>query len=217
MKQKDIFLKSEGDAWFSRNQKSISEKKLPDDDFILTEILEILPAYPDGIKVLEIGCGDGTRLAWLKNNANVECYGIDPSAQAVAVACDKGIHAVQGTADVLEFDTGSFDLVIFGFCLYLCDRDDLFKIASEANRVLRKPGWLLILDFYSDTPKIRNYHHTNGVQTYKMDYRKLFSWHPDFDCLTHKVRHHSSAAYTDDQNEWVGISVLRKMSKETLV
>lgn len=36
--------------------------------------------------MLEVGCGDDTRLAWLKNNLNSDCYGIGPSAQAVAAA-----------------------------------------------------------------------------------------------------------------------------------
>ena len=57
-----------------------------------------------------------------------DCYGIEPSAQAVAAACAKGINVMQGTADVLPFDNQSFDIVIFGFCLYLCDREDLFEL-----------------------------------------------------------------------------------------
>ncbi|MFZ4536857.1 hypothetical protein [Propionivibrio sp.] len=41
MKQKDIFLQSEGDAWFARNQQGIAIRKLPDDDPLLCEILDI--------------------------------------------------------------------------------------------------------------------------------------------------------------------------------
>ena len=59
MKQKEIFLESEGDAWFTRNQKN-------------------------------------------KENLSADCYGIEPSAQAVAVARTKGINAFQGTADVSD-------------------------------------------------------------------------------------------------------------------
>ena len=167
-----------------------------------------------GGKVLEIGCGDGTRLAWLKANLNADCYGIEPSAQAVAAACAKGINVQQGTADVLPFESQSFDIVVFGFCLYLCDREDLFRIASEADRVLRSPGWLMIMDFYSTVPRARDYHHRPGLQSLKMDYRGLFTWHPDYECMTHKVRHHSEASYTDVQDEWVAVSVLRKCHRE---
>lgn len=215
MKQKEIFLRSEGDAWFARNQQSVATRKLPDDDALLRELLDFLPLNArGGLKVLEVGCGDGTRLAWLKNNLGAECYGIEPSAQAVAVACSKGINVQQGTAEVLPFDNQSFDIVIFGFCLYLCDREDLFRIASEADRVLRSPGWLMIMDFFSSTPRARTYHHRPGVQSYKMDYRTLFTWHPDYECMTHKVRHHVEANYTDAPDEWVAVSVLRKYQKE---
>ena len=177
MKQKEIFLRSEGDAWFTRNQQGVATRKLPGDDALLRELLDFLPvnATGGGEKVLEIGCGDGTRLAWLKDNLNADCNGIEPSAEAVAAACTKGINVQQGTADVLPFDNQSFDIVIFGFCLYLCDREDLFRIASEADRVLRTPGWLVIMDFYSTVPRARTYHHRPGVQSYNMDYRSLFA------------------------------------------
>jgi ubiquinone/menaquinone biosynthesis C-methylase UbiE len=215
VKQKEIFLQSEGDAWFTRNQQGVAIRKLPDDDAVLKELLDFLPVNARaGLKVLEVGCGDGTRLAWLKNNLNSDCFGIEPSAKAVLAARAKGINAQQGTADELRFENQSFDIVIFGFCLYLCDREDLFRIASEADRVLRSPGWLVVMDFYSSLTKARTYHHRPGVQSYKMDYRTLFTWHPDYECMTHKVRHHSEASYTDAQDEWVAVSVLRKCQRE---
>ena len=165
------------------------------------------------MKVLEVGCGDGTRLAWLKNNLDADCYGIEPSAQAVAAACAKGLSVQQGTADILPFDDQRFDIVIFGFCLYLCDREDLFRIASEADRVMRMPGWLFIRDFFSSMPRANTYHHRPDVQSYKMDYRTLFNWHPDYECMTHKLRYHGGYSYTDEPDEWVSVSILRKHHK----
>ncbi len=216
MKQKEIFLKSEGDAWFLRNKDGVAKRKLPDDDALLLEIKELLPINvwkEGGKKVLEVGCGDGTRLAWIKDNLNAECFGIEPSAKAVAAARAKGVKVEQGSADRLPFDSKTFDIVIFGFCLYLCDREDLFSIGSEADRVLRAPGWLIILDFYSPNPQSKAYHPKPGVQSHKMDYRDLFTWHPDYECLTHKVRHHIEATYTDLSDEWVAVSVLRKRQR----
>lgn len=215
MKQKEIFMQSEGDSWYMRNSQTVLSKKLPDDDHILHEIIDIHQSEGGRkLTVLEIGCGDGTRLAWLKNNINADCYGIEPSAQAVAAACSKGVHVQQGTADVMPFDDLSFDIVIFGFCLYLCDREDLFRIAKAADRILRTPGWLMILDFYSPVPKANIYHHRPGVTSYKMDYRTLFNWHPDYECITHKIRHHSEGGYTDEQDEWIAVSILRKHHKD---
>ena len=214
MSQKDIFLKSEGDAWFSRNQQTLADQKLPEDDSLLSEIIEIHnQSGGNTLKVLEVGCGDGTRLAWLKNNLNADCYGIEPSAQAVSAACEKGLNVQQGTADILPFEDKSYDVLIFGFCLYLCDREDLFRVAQEADRVLRSPGWLMILDFFSPTPFAKEYHHLPGIFSYKMDYRTLFNWHPDYECVSHRLRGLSDSGYTDEQEEWVTASTLRKYSK----
>ena len=211
MMQKDAFLNLEGNAWFDRNVTALANRSLPGDDPLLTQLIALNPVtHGAQLKVLEIGCGDGMRLSWLKNNMNADCYGIEPSLKAVAAACAKGISAQQGTADSLPFDNQSFDIVIFGFCLYLCDREDLFRIASESDRVLRQPGWLGIQDFFSSAPRAKTYHHRPGLQSYKMDYRKLFDWHPDYECITHKVSHHGEARHTDDPDEWVAVSVLRK-------
>ncbi|MFH1263281.1 MAG: class I SAM-dependent methyltransferase [Pseudomonadota bacterium] len=213
MKQREIFRNSEGDAWFTRNQRESAGRNLPDDDMVLMELIGCLPVEAGRVRVLEIGCGEGGRLEWLMKHRNAECFGIDPSAKAVAAALERGVHAQEGTAEQLPFDAGRFDVVIFGFCLYLCDRDDLSRIVFEANRVLRSPGWLLIQDFYSPTPRSRAYHHHPGVQTHKMDYRTLFTGSPDYECMTHKVRHHVDGTYTDDPEEWVSVSVLRKFRK----
>ena len=90
---------------------------------------------------------------------------------------------MQGTADRLPYRDGLFDVVVFGFCLYLCDREDLFRIASEADRVLNDQGWLIIHDFYSPVPTRRDYHHKTGIYSYKMDYKTLFEWHPSIHVL----------------------------------
>ena len=213
MKQKNIFLESEGNAWFERNAKLIASRKLPESDSLLAEILN-LPTLEKGTKILEIGCGEGGRLSWLRENCGFDCYGVEPSAQAVEVAKGRGIAAQQGTADHLPFDDNTFDVLTFGFCLYLCDREDLFRIACEADRVLKNPGWLLILDFYSPAPVIREYRHRPGIFSYKMDYRTLFMWNPSYENFIHKVRHHSEGGYTDDPKEWAATSVLRKNLKE---
>lgn len=210
MKQKDVFLESEGNAWFERNAELLASRKLPDSDPALMEILKLDIAAKKGSKILEIGCGDGTRLAWLKEHRGFDCYGVEPSAQAVQAAAARGITACQGTAEKLPFEDKSFDIVVFGFCLYLCDRDDLFRVACEADRVLRNPGWLLILDFYSPVPLKREYHHRSGLFSHKMDYRTLFSWNPGYTSYSHQVRHHSNSGFTDDQTEWTATSLLRK-------
>ena len=214
MKQKKIFLKSEGDAWFFRNQQKIGGHKLSDSDFLLRELIEIFPRNgSEPVRILEVGCGGGERLAWISDNLNADCYGIEPSINAVSEAVAKGVKVQQGTADKLPFEQGFFNIVIFGFCLYLCDREDLFLIASEADRVLRSSGWLVIMDFFNQRTYENDYQHYPGLKSFKMDYRNLFIWHPSYECMTHKIRHHSDCKHTDVQDEWVALSILRKYQK----
>jgi len=163
--------------------------------------------------LLEIGCGEGHRLQWLQENLGIKCFGVEPSNMAVNEAKNKGVDVKQGSADKLDFIDKSFDILVFGFCLYLCDRDDLFKIAHEANRVLKDNGIIIIMDFFSASKNTKNnYHHKEGIISYKMDYRTLFTWHPFYECFSHKVIHHSINNITDIPEEWIAISLLRKNS-----
>lgn len=210
--QKNVFLDGEGDAWFERNHQAALRRPMDRSDHIITAVERILRSAPSTTphKLLEVGCGDGKRLAWLAQNLQLECHGIEPSARGVAAATTAGVQAVLGTADVLPYDSGTFDIVVFGFCLYLCDREDLFKIAQECDRVLKDEGWVVILDFFAPTPVRRAYHHKDGLFSYKMDYRQLFDWHPSYTCFSHELSHHASGDFTDDPQEWIATSVLRK-------
>jgi ubiquinone/menaquinone biosynthesis C-methylase UbiE len=165
---------------------------------------------PEGLKVLEIGCGEANCLAWLAEHLDADVYGLEPSSKAVELAAKNGVNAEHGSADHRLFETGIFDVVIFGFCLYLCDREDLFKIAQEADRVLKKESWLVISDFFSPIPASRDYHHKQGVHSFKMDYRKLFDGHPAYTSYSYQLDDHDQRGFTDDTQEWVSTSVLRK-------
>jgi SAM-dependent methyltransferase len=205
--QKDVFLETEGDAWFKRNAAALDSRDWAADP-ICVQLAKIEAGQ--ALKVLEIGCGDGARLSYLRSRANHRVSGIDPSASAVARAVQRGIDARRATADRLPFDDASFDVVIFGFCLYLCDDSDLFRIAAEADRVLADPGWLLILDFDARGPVYRPYHHAPGLVSRKMDYRSLFAWHPAYTLADYQKFHHVSKQWTDDPDEWVSLAALRK-------
>lgn len=209
--QKKIFLSEEGDAWFDRNSQATESRKFGIEEPVIKAVSKVLPSIQnEHPRVLEIGCGDGGRLSWLASNLGFESYGLDPSAKAVAKAKQAGVLAQQGTADSLPYDSGIFDVVIFGFCLYLCDREDLFRIAQEADRVLKSEAWIIIQDFFSEHPLRRDYHHKSGLYSYKMDYRRLFDWHPSYTCFSYDLTHHGKHGFTDDAQEWVAIGILRK-------
>lgn len=213
--QKTVFLRAEGDAWFERNHQAIQNRIYDRDEPVIAAITRVLTTAPSGGgKLLEIGCGEGRRLEWLAKNLGLECYGIEPSAKAVTVANASGIKALQGTADDLPYESSKFDIVVFGFCLYLCDREDLFRIAQEAHRVLKPEAWVVIHDFFAPAPTRNEYSHKPGIFSYKMDYRKLFDWHPSYTCFSHEVNHHNIGSYSNQPQEWVATSLIKKYRNE---
>jgi ubiquinone/menaquinone biosynthesis C-methylase UbiE len=199
-------LEGEGDAWFERNKTKLG--LVPDEIERVIESLQLRPK-----RILEIGCSNGHKLEKLRERFNAECVGIDPSEQAIAngkvlYPC---LSLTVGTADSLRFHEGRFDLVIFGFCLYLCDPADYFRIAAEADRVLFESGSLVIFDFFTASPQRRPYSHLPGLYSHKMEFSRLFTANPAYRLvMRHYCEHGRELSY--DPDESMVIDVLRKDS-----
>jgi ubiquinone/menaquinone biosynthesis C-methylase UbiE len=209
--QRDAFLLSEGDAWLDRNKAALKSRDWSQDP-VCAKVATLAPAGRSST-VMEIGCGDGSRLHYLAEHFGYRVFGIDPSEKAVSAARERGVQAQRATADTLPFADGSFNVVIFGFCLYLCDDGDLFRIAAEADRVLANPGWLLILDFEARAPVYRPYQHLAGIASRKMDYKSMFLWHPAYSLASHEKFHHMTRQWTDEPEEWISLVCLRKCQR----
>ncbi|MBL4759715.1 MAG: class I SAM-dependent methyltransferase [Mariprofundaceae bacterium] len=210
--QKSIFLEGEGDAWYARNKVALAARKLPGDDAVLTELISIFPCFSE-LRILEVGCGGGERLVWLKSQGADVC-GIDPSKEAIDIVVGKGVKANVGTADKMPYESNIFDIVIVGFCLYLCDRHDLFKISAEVDRVLKPNAWVVILDFYSKTHASNAYAHAGGLSSFKMDYSSIFTWHPYYFLVVQKIIDHNDFRnLTDVEDDMMSLQVLRKKSE----
>jgi ubiquinone/menaquinone biosynthesis C-methylase UbiE len=162
--------------------------------------------------VLEIGCGNGIRLEQMREAFDCACFGIDPSAEAVRDGTNRfpALSLSTGTADRLNFENGSFDAIHFGFCLYFCDRQDLFKIAFEADRCLKDPGTMIITDFAPAFAYRNSYAYRDDVYSFKMDYAKMFSWNPGYSEVARIVYAHSDSAELEAPDDRVAAVALRK-------
>ena len=203
--QRETFLAGEGDAWFDRNRSFLNDNN--DADLVLQCLAEMRP-YPD--RVLEIGCSNGWRLNRIHAAGARVCHGIDPSRRAIE--CGKQLYShiefSMGTADKLP-DGAVFDVVIYGFCLYLCDPVDHFRIIAEGDRVLRDGGSLLIYDFDPSMPYRNEYVHRPGIFSYKLDYAKLFLAHPHYVLHQKRCFSHASDGNMSPDNR-VAVSWLKK-------
>ena len=123
--QKEIFKASEADAWFNRNKGSYVFDEPQKNEVI--ELLKKIAFLPGA--VLEIGCSNGFRLNQLREEFDCKCLGIDPSPEAILDGSTRfpQVSLNLGTADCLPFKDDSFDTIIFGFCLYLCDEERSFQ------------------------------------------------------------------------------------------
>jgi methionine biosynthesis protein MetW len=88
--------------------------------------------------VLDLGCGDGTLLKYLKETRNARGYGID-IADANVLACVKnGVSVIQSDLErgLAGFDAGSFDCVILSQTLQAVRHTE--QIVLEMLRVGRE-------------------------------------------------------------------------------
>jgi len=209
--QKEEFLGGEGNGWFQRNRAALARPSPVRERFA-----QRVAAHLSGpaAKVLEVGAGQGTNLAALGAISPIEAHGLEPSAEAVAAG--RREHAQldlrRGTADQLPYEDEAFDLVWFGFCLYLVDRRLLFRCVAEADRVLRPGGLLALVDFDPDVPCRRSYSHRAGVWSYKMDYAGLFLANPEYRLLEKQSASHAGIGWVVDPQERIALWICRKDS-----
>ena len=77
--------------------------------------LEIISGWiRPGARVLDLGCGDGTLLAHLRETRQVTGYGIEIDPDHVEACIRAGVNVIQTDLDagLSDFDAGSFDYVV---------------------------------------------------------------------------------------------------------
>jgi SAM-dependent methyltransferase len=207
--QKARFLEGEADAYFARNKSVLAKDEAIAAQDPVLPVLERIKPFPR--RVLEIGCANGWRLNRMMALGATEGHGIDPSREAIegGARTYPALRLAVGTADALPFQEGAFDLVVFGFCLYLCDPVDHFAIAAEVDRVLANEGHLVIYDFDPPTPYRNPYAHQPGLFSYKMDFSRLFLAHPHYQISEKRVEAHGGVGSLNPDNR-VAVTRLTK-------
>lgn len=172
--QEDIFLESEADAWFRRNEPHLSSDKKH-----LTWLLnELQPFSVEINEIVEIGCSSGINLDYLCSNLKARGTGIDPSTLAIQSAkmnfVNKPMQFFVGTADKIELESQTCDLVYVGFCLYLVSEERISQAIDEIFRVVKPGGFVAVTDFDFGEFITVPYSHNLRVTTFKRNYQKMF-------------------------------------------
>ena len=211
------FKYGEADQWYARNKDSLnrlasSGDAEPHDIRLLIDWLQ--PVRNNIHNILEIGCCNGQKLQALCQELDANGQGIEPSGQAVADGNARmqgtPAHLTCGIAEMLPFEAGSFDLVYFGFCLYLMDRRSVFRALSEADRVLKAGGFLAITDFDPGVMHKRPYTHREGIFSYKQDYSKFYTEGGLYYLASKAAFSHRQAYFDPVADERVSLALLYK-------
>ncbi|MGL1931677.1 MAG: methionine biosynthesis protein MetW [Desulfotalea sp.] len=92
-----------------------------------------------GSKVLDLGCGNGDLLAWLKNHKQVKGTGIEQDQQKVSSCIARGLSVLQGdiNTEVDDYPDNSFDYVILSQTLHqVYEPDLLIKSLSRIGKTV---------------------------------------------------------------------------------
>ena len=103
------------------------------------DLAKIAEQVPAGVRVLDVGCGDGTLMAVLRDSKGCDARGIEIDPVAVERAVAKGLSVVQGDADrdLADYPDGAFDVAILSQTLQTAERpdwllDQLLRVGRQA-------------------------------------------------------------------------------------
>jgi len=133
-------------------------------------IAKVKEYLPEGSKLLDIGCSNGTCVKMLQE-AKYDSYGIDISETAISMAGERGSrNCILGSATKIPFYDNDFDGILCSDVLEHIFEEDVPKAVSEIYRVAKKyvflkvsmakeknTGWVKIYNSQSDD-KIDNLH-----------------------------------------------------------
>ncbi len=88
-------------------------------------------------RVLDLGCGHGDLLAWLKQHKNIQGTGIEQNKEKAASCIERGLTVLQGDLkdEVQDYPDGFFDVVILSQTLQqVYQPDELLKSLARIGK-----------------------------------------------------------------------------------
>ena len=110
----------------------------PGSEALRPDLAVIARQVPAGVRVLDIGCGDGALMAALRDGKQVDARGIEIDGALVERCVARGLSVVQGDADrdLAFYPDGAFDVAILSQTLQTAARPD--RMLAELLRVGRR-------------------------------------------------------------------------------
>lgn len=95
------------------------------------------------LKFLDLGCGDGSFLEYLKKETQFQLVGVDSSKLQIKKCNSKNLKVIRADIEIdLPFEDNSFDIVYSGEVIEHLYNPDFFL--QEVKRILKPKGYLLL-------------------------------------------------------------------------
>ncbi len=110
-------------------------------------------ALPPGARVLDIGCGTGATVEYLRSKYHLQAVGVDPSELLLEKGRQRSpnLPLLQAVGENLPFGSGEMDGIFAECSLSVTDHPQI--VLQECCRVLRKDGILIVTDIYARNPE----------------------------------------------------------------
>lgn len=106
--------------------------------------------------VLDVGCGAGELVRWLRSNGaravGAEC-GTEMRRRAIEADPHHADDYVDAEGQDLPFDDARFDVVIYSYSLHHVPVPEIPTALTEARRVLRHGGTLVVVEPVAEPPE----------------------------------------------------------------
>ncbi len=90
------------------------------------DLAKIASLVPGGVRVLDVGCGEGELMDVLRRERAIDVRGLEIDPELVEKCVSRGLSVVQGDADrdLVEYPDGAFDVAILSQTLQTASRPD---------------------------------------------------------------------------------------------
>lgn len=112
-------------------------------EFIITEKALDICSFPANATIIDIGCGSGATVNYIRQHYGFNVFGIDNSKEIPGIKN----NIISASAEKIPFDSGSVDGILMECSFSLMENQH--KVLDECNRVLKEKGCLIISDMYS--------------------------------------------------------------------
>ncbi|MGV8083528.1 MAG: methionine biosynthesis protein MetW [Coriobacteriia bacterium] len=98
-------------------------------DLLRADLRLVISLIPKGSRVLDLGCGDGSLMAHLRDERGCDVRGVEVSGEELATALRRGLSVVQADLDegLSGYQDGAFDVVVL----------------SQTLQMVRQPAFVL--------------------------------------------------------------------------